>query len=63
MIGAELAAGLAERARATPVTLIASGRLQRLYQIGLEHLSIPLNVMDADEAVRRGLAGAAAAIW
>lgn len=63
LIGAELAAGLAERARATPVTLIASGRLQRLYQIGLEHLSIPLNVMDADEAVRRGLAGAAAAIW
>ena len=63
LIGAELAAGLAERERATPVTLIASGRLQRLYQIALEGLSIPLNVMDAEEAVRRGLAGAAAAIW
>ncbi|QOZ38076.1 2-dehydro-3-deoxygalactonokinase [Bradyrhizobium sp. CCBAU 53421] len=63
LIGAELAAGLAERERATPVTLIASGRLQLLYQIALESLSIPLNVMDAEEAVRRGLAGAAAAIW
>ncbi|WP_420964121.1 2-dehydro-3-deoxygalactonokinase [Bradyrhizobium sp. B120] len=63
LIGAELAAGLAERERATPVTLIASGRLQRLYRIALESLSIPLNVMDAEEAVRRGLAGAAAAIW
>lgn len=63
LIGAELAAGLAEREQATPVTLIASGRLQRLYQIALQRLSIPLNVMDAEEAVRRGLAGAAAAIW
>ncbi|MGY3527379.1 2-dehydro-3-deoxygalactonokinase [Bradyrhizobium embrapense] len=63
LIGGELAAGLAERERATPVTLIASGRLQRLYQIALEGLSIPLNLMDAEEAVRRGLAGAAAAIW
>ncbi|PDT72699.1 2-dehydro-3-deoxygalactonokinase [Bradyrhizobium sp. C9] len=63
LIGAELAAGLAEREHATPVTLIASGRLQRLYRIALESLSIPLNVMDAEEAVRRGLAGAAAAIW
>ncbi|WP_375782849.1 2-dehydro-3-deoxygalactonokinase [Bradyrhizobium sp. Pha-3] len=63
LIGAELAAGLAERERTTPVTLIASGRLQRLYRIALERLSIPLSVMDAEEAVRRGLAGAAAAIW
>ncbi|MGF6309178.1 2-dehydro-3-deoxygalactonokinase [Bradyrhizobium sp. i1.8.4] len=63
LIGVELAAGLAQREPATPVTLIASGRLQRLYQIALERLSIPLSVMDAEEAVRRGLAGAAAAIW
>ncbi|MGY2988757.1 2-dehydro-3-deoxygalactonokinase [Bradyrhizobium sp. USDA 4508] len=63
LIGVELAAGLAEREQGAPVTLIASGRLQRLYQMALEALSIPLNVMDAEEAVRRGLAGAAAAIW
>ncbi len=63
LIGVELAAGLAEREQGAPVTLLASGRLQRLYQMALECLSIPLNVMDAEEAVRRGLAGAAAAIW
>jgi 2-dehydro-3-deoxygalactonokinase len=63
LIGVELAAGLAERKQGTPVRLIASGRLQRLYQIALERLSIPLKVMDAEEAVRRGLASAAAAIW
>ncbi|MCC8948132.1 2-dehydro-3-deoxygalactonokinase [Bradyrhizobium sp. Arg62] len=63
LIGVELAAGLAEWEQGAPVMLIASGRLQRLYQMALEALSIPLNVMDAEEAVRRGLAGAAAAIW
>ncbi|MHC2334464.1 2-dehydro-3-deoxygalactonokinase [Bradyrhizobium sp. USDA 4454] len=63
LIGVELAAGLAERERATPVMLIASGRLQRLYQMALEALSIPLTVMDAEEAARRGLSSAAAAIW
>ncbi|ODM77738.1 2-dehydro-3-deoxygalactonokinase [Bradyrhizobium elkanii] len=63
LIGVELAAGLAEREQGAPVTLIASGRLQRLYQMALEALSIPLDAVDAEEAVRRGLAGAAAAIW
>ncbi|MCP1969645.1 2-dehydro-3-deoxygalactonokinase [Bradyrhizobium elkanii] len=63
LIGVELAAGLAERKQGAPVTLIASGRLQRLYQMALECLSIRLDAVDAEEAVRRGLAGAAAAIW
>lgn len=63
LIGVELAAGLAEREQGAPVTLIASGRLQRLYQMALEALSIPLDAVDAEEAVRRGLAGAAATIW
>ncbi|WGS17464.1 MULTISPECIES: 2-dehydro-3-deoxygalactonokinase [unclassified Bradyrhizobium] len=63
LIGLELAAGLAERPRETPVTLIASGRLQRLYQMAFETLSIPLRFVDAEEAVRRGLSRAAAAIW
>ncbi|WLA78798.1 MULTISPECIES: 2-dehydro-3-deoxygalactonokinase [Bradyrhizobium] len=63
LIGVELAAGLAERKQGAPVTLIASGRLQRLFQMALECLSIPLDAVDAEEAVRRGLAGAAAAIW
>jgi 2-dehydro-3-deoxygalactonokinase len=63
LIGIELAAGLAEWKQATPVTLIASGRLLQLYQMALDCLSTPLVVVDADEAVRRGLASAAAAIW
>lgn len=63
LIGVELAAGLAETKQGAPVTLIASGRLQRLYQMALECLSIPLDAVDAEEAVRRGLVGAAAAIW
>ena len=63
LIGLELAAGLAERSPETAVTLIASGRLQRLYQLALETLSMPLRMVDAEEAVRRGLSGAAAAIW
>jgi len=63
LIGLELAAGLAKRPPETPVTLIASGRLQRLYQSALETLSIPLRLVDAEEAVRRGLFRAAAAMW
>ncbi len=63
LIGAELAAGLAEREAGAPVTLIASGRLRQLYQTALERLSIPFNVIDAEEAVRRGLGHAAASIW
>ena len=63
LIGVELAAGLAERGAGVPVTLIASGRLRQLYQLALERLSIPFNVIDAEEAVRRGLGHAATSIW
>ncbi len=63
LIGMELAAGLAGDARKVPVTLIASGRLARLYKLALESLSVPVRPLDADDAVRRGLAIAAAAIW
>ncbi|MBR0871262.1 2-dehydro-3-deoxygalactonokinase [Bradyrhizobium tropiciagri] len=63
LIGAELAAALAGRAPGAAVTLIASGRLQLLYRLAFDTLSIRLHSVDADEAVRRGLAAAAAAIW
>ncbi|MBR0937252.1 2-dehydro-3-deoxygalactonokinase [Bradyrhizobium jicamae] len=63
LIGLELAAGLAERAPGAVVTLIASGRLKRLYQLAFAALSVPQSSVDADEAVRNGLARAAAAIW
>ena len=63
LIGAELAASLAERPPGAAVTLIASGRLQLLYRLAFETLSTQVHPVDADEAVCRGLAGAAAAIW
>jgi 2-dehydro-3-deoxygalactonokinase len=63
LIGAELSAGLTGRVQGRAITLIASGRLQLLYRLALETLSIPLNSIDADDAVRRGLSRAAAAIW
>jgi len=63
LIGLELAAGLAERAPDATVTLIASGRLLRLYQLAFAALSVPQRSVDADEAVRKGLSRAAAAIW
>jgi len=63
MIGLELAAGLAGRAPKAPVTLIASGRLEMLYRLALETFGVPFRHVDADDAVRRGLAMAAAAIW
>ncbi|MCA6121683.1 2-dehydro-3-deoxygalactonokinase [Bradyrhizobium sp. WSM 1704] len=62
LIGAELAASLAGCAPGA-VTLIASGRLQQLYQLAFDTLSTPVRSVDADEAVRRGLAIAAGAIW
>jgi 2-dehydro-3-deoxygalactonokinase len=63
LIGTELAAGLAENASRTGITLVASGRLKRLYQLAFETLSVSVRSIDAEDAVRRGLAMAAAAIW
>ncbi|KJC59929.1 2-dehydro-3-deoxygalactonokinase [Bradyrhizobium sp. LTSPM299] len=63
LIGLELAAGLAGQTPRAAVTLIASGRLQVLYQLALETLSVPKRSVDAEDAVRHGLARAAAAIW
>jgi 2-dehydro-3-deoxygalactonokinase len=63
LIGLELAAGLAEQKPRAALTLIASGRLQRLYRLALDALSIPHTCVDAEEAVRRGLCRAAVSIW
>ena len=62
LIGLELAAEL-PAARGKTVTLVASGRLERLYRAALETLSVAVRPVDADEAVRRGLSMAARAIW
>jgi 2-dehydro-3-deoxygalactonokinase len=63
LIGLELAAGLAGEARRAGITLVASGRLQMLYQLAFDTVSVPVRSIGAEDAVRRGLAMAAHAIW
>lgn len=63
LIGVELAAALSIQSPKAGVTLIASGRLAILYRLALDALSVTVVPIDADEAVRRGLSMAAAAIW
>ncbi|PPQ16891.1 2-dehydro-3-deoxygalactonokinase [Bradyrhizobium sp. AC87j1] len=63
LIGVELAAGLSGTVPQAGVKLIASGRLAMLYRLAFEALSVNATPVDADEAVRRGLSMAAAAIW
>jgi 2-dehydro-3-deoxygalactonokinase len=63
LVGLELAAGLAGGVPGTGITLVASGRLQRLYRLAFETISVPVRSIDAEDAVRRGLATAAKSIW
>jgi 2-dehydro-3-deoxygalactonokinase len=63
LIGLELAAGLAGGVPGTGITLVASGRLRRLYQLAFETVSVRVRAIDAEDAVRRGLATAAKSIW
>lgn len=63
LIGVELAAGLSGAMPKQGITLIASGRLANSYRHAFEALSVTVTSIDADEAVRRGLSMAAAAIW
>ncbi|MBR1089642.1 2-dehydro-3-deoxygalactonokinase [Bradyrhizobium manausense] len=62
LIGAELAAGLSGAVPKAGITLIASGRLAALYRQAFDALKVDVSPIDADEAVRRGLSMAAAAI-
>lgn len=63
LIGAEIAGGLSAAGGDAAITLIASGRLQTLYEDAFRILSLPFATIDADAAVRRGLFAAARAIW
>jgi 2-dehydro-3-deoxygalactonokinase len=63
LIGLELAAGLAGDQSSSGITLVASGRLQGLYRLAFDTLSVAVQSIDAEEAVRRGLSMAAEAIW
>jgi 2-dehydro-3-deoxygalactonokinase len=58
LIGAELAGGGCKNA-AEPICLIASGRLAALYRAAFATLSIAIEEIDADQAVRQGLVRAA----
>jgi 2-dehydro-3-deoxygalactonokinase len=63
LIGLELAASLGRKASTSDITLIASGRLQMLYQSAFETVSVPVRSVEAEDAVRRGLSMAAQSIW
>ena len=63
LIGLELAAGLTGEIPRTGITLVASGRLQMLYQLAFATVSVPVRSIGAEDAVRRGLSMAAESIW
>lgn len=63
MIGLEIAGAHSQAKRETPVVLIGSGALGALYEGAFTVLEINYTVIDADDAVRRGLLAAANAIW
>ena len=63
LIGLELAAGLAGDVPSEGIMLVASGRLQRLYQLAFDTVSVPVRSIGAEDAVRRGLSMAAESIW
>ncbi|OWV64796.1 2-dehydro-3-deoxygalactonokinase [Rhizobium sp. R339] len=62
LIGLEIAGALQDAANSS-ITLVASGRLQALYEQAFRTLSLDFTAIDADAAVRRGLSAAAEAIW
>jgi 2-dehydro-3-deoxygalactonokinase len=63
LIGLEIAGALATAKPGSSVCLVASGGLASLYQSALSALDLNPVIIDADEAVRHGLAAAANAIW
>lgn len=62
LIGAEIGCAIAGDEN-TPVRLVASGRLQALYESAFVALGITFMTIDADKAVRDGLRIAAGHIW
>ena len=59
----EIAGALSMVAEGTPVALVVSGGLGALYRQALAAAGLSPSVIDADDAVRRGLAGAARSLW
>ncbi|QRM54490.1 2-dehydro-3-deoxygalactonokinase [Sinorhizobium sp. BG8] len=63
LIGVELAGALGTMPAGTPIALVASGSLGALYESAFEVFGIKPAIIDADQAVRIGLAAAARSIW
>lgn len=63
LIGLEIAGALSQAAEGTPVALVVSGGLGALYGEALAAAGLSPIVIDADTAVRRGLAAGAKALW
>ena len=63
LIGLEIAGALSQAAKGTPVALVVSGGLGVLYGEALAAAGLSPVVIDADTAVRRGLAAGAKALW
>ncbi|MCQ4631887.1 2-dehydro-3-deoxygalactonokinase [Shinella sp. CPCC 100929] len=63
LIGLEIAGALSLVAAGTPVALVVSGGLGALYKEALAAAGITPSIIDADTAVRHGLAAGAKALW
>lgn len=63
LIGLEIAGAMTNAGAGVSITLVAAGRLQGLYEAAFKALSLSYKTIDADTAVRGGLAAAAKAIW
>lgn len=63
LIGLEIAGALDGAEPGAAVTLVASGALGALYESALEAAGVAPTIVDADTAVRSGLAVAARALW
>ena len=63
LIGLEIAGALSLVAQGTPVALVVSGGLGALYKEALAAAGLSPSIIDADNAVRNGLAAGAKALW
>ena len=63
LVGLEIAGARDTAPDATHVQLIASGAMAALYAAALGAATLGVTVIDADQAVRRGLHAAARAVW
>lgn len=63
LIGTEIAGGLSIASADTRIQLVASGKLQALYEAAFQSLDLEFETVDADLAVRQGLATAARSLF